>query len=117
MALYDTKGKAAQKPVRILVPLGFVVQPGIRIVVDKSQPVAGRFSACLPYGCFVEASVKDDLITAIKKSSTMNVSARNQVGRAVTFAVPIAGLGKAFDGPPVETQVLADGRRKCRRSF
>jgi invasion protein IalB len=117
VALYDTKGKGAQKTMRILVPLGFLVQPGVRIVVDKSQPVAGRFSACLPHGCFIEAAVKDDFITAIKKGSNLNVSARNQVGKEVTFAVPIAGFGKAFDGPPVDPQVLAEQQKKMQEEL
>jgi invasion protein IalB len=117
VALYDAKGKGAQKTMRILVPLGFLVQPGIRIVVDKSQPVAGRFSACLPHGCFIEAAVKDDFITAIKKGSNLNVSARNQVGKEVTFAVPIAGFGKAFEGPPVDPQVLAEQQKKIQEEL
>jgi invasion protein IalB len=117
VALYDTKGKAAQKTVRILVPLGFLVAPGIRIVVDKNRPIAGGFSACLPHGCFVEAAVKDDFVSAIKKGSTLNVSARNQVGKEITFAVPVAGFGKAFDGPPVDPQVLAEQQKKMQEDL
>jgi hypothetical protein len=99
------------------VPLGFLVAPGIRIVVDKNRPIAGGFSACLPHGCFVEAAVKDDFVSAIKKGSTLNVSARNQVGKEITFAVPVAGFGKAFDGPPVDPQVLAEQQKKMQEDL
>lgn len=112
VALYDAKGKAPQKILRILTPLGFLVPPGIRMVVDKGQPVAGRYTACLPQGCFAEAAVKDDFVAALKKGSALNVSARNQVGKEVTFAVPVDGFGKAFDGPPIDPKVLAERQKQ-----
>ena len=119
VALYDakTKGKGAQKTLRILVPLGFLVQPGVRIVVDKGSPVPGRFAACLPNGCFVEANVKDDFVAALKKGSILNVSARNQVGREMLFTVPTEGFGKAFDGPPIDPKILEEQQKKIQEEL
>ncbi len=117
VAFYDAKAKGAQNIVRILVPLGFLVAPGIRMVVDKGQPVAGRFSSCLPHGCFAEAAVKDDFIAAVKKGTALNVSARNPAGREYTFTVPVAGFGKAFDGPPVDPKVLAEQQKKMQEEI
>lgn len=117
VALYDTKAKGAQKTMRILMPLGFLVAPGIRVVAEKVQPVAGRYATCLPHGCFAEATVKDDFIAALKKGSTLNVSARNQAGKEVTFAVPTEGFGKAFDGPAIDPQVLAEQQKKVQEAL
>jgi invasion protein IalB len=117
VALYAPKTKGAQNMLRILVPLGFLVAPGTRIVVDKGSPVAGRFSACLPHGCFVEAAVKDDFVAAVKKGTALNVSARNPAGREVTFTIPVAGFGKAFDGPPIDPQVLAEQQKKMQEEI
>jgi invasion protein IalB len=117
VALYDVKGKGAQKTMRIMMPLGFLVPPGIRIMVDKSQPTSGRYATCVPHGCFAEAAVKDDFVAALKKSSTLSVSAQNQAGKEVTFAVPTAGFGKAFDGPPIDPQVLADQQKKIQEEL
>ncbi|PVE23173.1 invasion-associated locus B family protein [Microvirga sp. KLBC 81] len=117
VALYDVKGKASQKLMRIMMPLGFLVPPGVRIVVDKSQPVGGRYASCLPNGCFVEAVVKDDFVAALKKGTTLTISARNQAGREVAFAVPAEGFGKAFDGPPVDPKVLAEQQKKVQEEL
>jgi invasion protein IalB len=117
VALYDVKGKQSQKTVRILMPLGFLVPPGVRMTVDKSQPVAGRYATCLSHGCFAEARVKDDFFSAVKKGSTLKVSTRNQAGRVVTFAVPMAGFGRAFDGPPIDPQVLAEQQKKMQEEL
>jgi invasion protein IalB len=116
-AVYDAKDKRAQKTLRILTPLGFLVPPGIRITVDKGQPVAGRYATCLPHGCFAEANVKDDFVTALKKGTSLNVSARNQAGAVVTFAVPTEGFAKAFDGPPIDPQVLAEQQKKMQEEL
>ena len=100
VALYDVKGgPQAQKIVRFLMPLGLLLQPGIRFTVDQGQPTPGRYAVCFPNGCFAEAPVKDDFIAALKKGANLNVSVQNQGGREVTFAVPAAGFAKAFDGP------------------
>jgi len=117
VAVYDATGKKAQKTLRILTPLGFLVPPGVRIAVDKGKPVAGRYATCLAHGCFAEAAVKDDFITALKKGTTLNVSARNQAGVVVTFAVPTDGFTKSFDGPPIDPQVLAEQQKKMQEEL
>ncbi|MBD2746549.1 invasion associated locus B family protein [Microvirga sp. BT688] len=117
VAFYDMKAKNAPKLLRILMPLGLLVPPGIRVAAEKSQPAAGRYSSCLPHGCFAEVAVKDDLVAALKKGTTLNVSARNQGGKEITFSVPTDGFGKAFDGPPVDPQVLAEQQKKIQEEL
>ena len=73
---------------------------------------------CFPNGCFAEATgLKDDFVNAMKKGTTINVSVQNQVGREVTFAVPLAGFGKAFDGAPIDPQVLADQQKRLQEEL
>jgi invasion protein IalB len=117
VAVYDAKGKKAQKTVRLLTPLGLLVPPGVRIAVDKGRPVGGRYMSCLPHGCFAEASVKNSFVAALKKGTTLNVSARNQAGTVVTFAIPAVGFGKVFDGPPLDPQALVEQQRKMQEEL
>jgi invasion protein IalB len=117
VALYDLPAQPSQKMLRVLMPLGMLVQPGFRFGVDKGQPAPGQYALCSPGGCFAEAKVKTDFITALKKGTTLNLSARNQGGREVTFAVPAAGFGKAFDGPPVDPQVLEERQKKAQEEL
>jgi invasion protein IalB len=117
MAVYDVKGQQAQKVVRFVMPLGLLLQPGLRFAVDQGQPTAGRYVMCLPNGCFAEAPVKDDFIAALKKGANLNVSVQNQMGRELTFAVPAAGFGKAFDGPPIDPKVLQEQQKKLQEEL
>jgi invasion protein IalB len=118
VAIYDAKGPQGQKIVRFLMPLGLLLQPGIRFAVDQGQPTPGKYAICFPNGCFAEAGgLKDDFIAAMKKGTTLNVSVQNQAQREVTFAVPLTGFGKAFDGPPIDPKVLQEQQQKLQEEM
>lgn len=117
MAVYDVKGQQAQKVVRFVMPLGLLLQPGLRFAVDQGQATPGRYVMCLPNGCFAEAQVKDDFIAAMKKGANLNVSVQNNQGREITFAVPAAGFGKAFDGAPIDPKVLEEQQKKLQEEL
>jgi len=110
-AVYDVKGDP-NKIVRFLMPLGLLLQPGIRFGVDNAQPTGGRYAICFPNGCFAEAQVKDDFINAMKKGTTLNISVQNQGAREVTFAIPLADFAKGFDGAPIDPKVLEEQQKQ-----
>src|SRR5919112_929965 len=117
LAVYDVKGQQPQKVVRFVMPLGLLLQPGLRFTVDQGQAVAGRYVMCLPNGCFAEAAVKDDFIASLKKGANLNVSVQNQMGRELTFAVPAAGFAKSFDGPPIDPKVLEEQQKRLQEEL
>jgi invasion protein IalB len=115
VAVYDVKGptpQQSQRVVRVLLPLMLMLRPGIRIGVDNGQPTPGNFAICMPNGCFAEVpSVNDAFLNGLKRGATLNISVQNQVGNEVTFAAPLAGFGKSFDGPPIDPAVLEQQRK------
>ena len=121
VAVYESKGgqpAQTQRVIRFLLPLGLMLQPGIRFAVDQGQPTPGRYALCFPNGCFAEAvGFKDDLLAQMKKGTNLNVSVQNQVAREVTFAVPLAGFGKAFDGPAIDPKVLEEQQKKLQEEL
>jgi invasion protein IalB len=110
VAVYDVKGDP-NKIVRFLMPLGLLLQPGIRFGVDTAQPTGGRYAVCFPNGCFAEAQVKDDFINAMKKGTNLNVSVQNQAAREVSFSIPLADFAKGFDGAPIDPKVLEEQQK------
>jgi hypothetical protein len=110
VAIYDVKGDP-NKIVRFLMPLGLLINPGIRFGVDTAQPTPGRYAICFPNGCFAEAQVKDDFINAMKKGTTLSVSVQNQGAREVSFAIPLADFAKGFDGAAIDPKVLEDQQK------
>ncbi len=116
VAVYDVKGDP-NKIVRFLMPLGLMLQPGIRFGVDQGQPQPGRYAICFPNGCFAEQNVRDEFINQMKRGNTLSVSVQNQGAREVTFSVPLSGFGKAFDGPAIDPNVLAEQQKKLQEAM
>jgi invasion protein IalB len=105
VALYAVKDDT-KRFVRILVPLTFLIPPGIRLSVEGAQPVAAKFQICLPQGCFVEGELTEATIGALKKGKTLKIDMQNQIGQEVNFEVPLEGFGKTYDGAGIDQETL-----------
>jgi len=116
VAMYDVKGKP-EKISRFILPLGLLLAPGVKFGVDAGPLADGKFAICLPNGCFAEGQIGEAFIVSMKKGTTLNVKFKNQVGNEVTFQVPLAGFGKAFDGAPIDPQVLAEQQKKLQEEL
>ncbi|MGP0061910.1 MAG: invasion associated locus B family protein [Beijerinckiaceae bacterium] len=111
LAVYDVAGDET-RIVRLLLPVGLMLRPGLRYAVDKGAGNEGTFEICLPNGCFAESKIKSPILDQIKKGTTLNISVRNQRNAEVTFAVPLSGFEKAFDGPAIDPKVLEEQQKK-----
>lgn len=116
LAVYDVKGDET-RIIRLLVPVGLMLRPGFRFNIDKGVELEGSFEICFPNGCFAEAKVKGVTIDQIKKGSIMSVAVKNQVNNEITFAIPLAGFGRAFDGPPIDPKVLEEQQKKLQEEL
>ena len=105
VAVYDVKGDD-QRIVRLLLPVGLLLKPGFRFAIDSGAALEGDFEICFPNGCFAESKVKGPTIDQLKKGTALAVAVKNQANAEVTFVLPLAGFGKAFDGPAVDPKVL-----------
>jgi invasion protein IalB len=111
LAIYDVKGDDT-KIVRLLMPVGLMLKPGFRFAVDKNQPESGTYEICFPNGCFAESKVKANVIDQLKKGTMLSVIVKNQVNNEITFTMPLAGFGKAFDGAAIDPKVLEDQQKQ-----
>lgn len=120
MAVYDVAGGAADaesKIVRLILPLGLLLQPGIRFAVDQNRPTNGAFAICFPNGCFAEAPIEEEGVNQFKRGNTLNISVQNQIGQVVTFAVPLEGFTAGFDGDPIDPAELEAQQRQLQEEL
>jgi invasion protein IalB len=110
-AIYDVQNDP-KKFIRMLMPLTFMLQNGIRISVDNGQAIPGKFQICFPNGCFAEAEVNQGVIDQLKKGKELTIMAINQVGAEVSFKMPLDGFAKGFDGKPIDPKELEEQRKK-----
>jgi invasion protein IalB len=111
LAVYDVKGDDI-RIVRFLMPVGLMLRPGFRFTIDKGGEQDGGFEICFPNGCFAESKIKGTTLAEMKKGNMLNVTVKNQVNNPITFAVPLEGFGKAFDGPAKDPKELEEERKK-----
>jgi Invasion protein B, involved in pathogenesis len=116
LAIYDIKGDET-RIFRLLVPVGLMLRPGFRFAIDKGATLEGSFEICFPNGCFAEAKIKGTTIDQIKKGSILGVAVKNQVNNEITFAIPLAGFGRAFDGPAIDPKVLEEQQKKLQEEL
>lgn len=116
IAVYDPKD-VPEKIVRLLLPPGLLLKPGFRFAVDKNPQEAGSFEICFPNGCFAEAKIKATVVDGMKKGDRLTIVVKNQVNNEVTFSVPLAGFGKAFDGKPIDPKVLEEQQKKLQEEL
>ncbi len=103
----DTLTGDEKKVVRVQLPEGLLIRPGFRLVLEKGEPVEGRYSICAGGSCFAEAEVSQSQLNVLKKSAIASIIVRNQVGSEVTFNVPMHDFAASIDGPAVDPKKIA----------
>ena len=104
----DTLTGEDKKIVRMQLPEGLLLRPGFRLVMDKSDPVDGRYSICAGGSCFAEAELTVAQLGTLKKVQIASIVVRNQIGAEVTFNVPMHDFAAALDGPPVDPKKIEE---------
>ena len=102
---------------RFLLPVGLLLRPGFRLVIDKGEPIDGKFAICFPNGCFAEADLNNKTIADLKKAQLASVIVRNQANVEVTFNLPMKDFGAAFDGAPVDPKVLEQQNQELQKQL
>jgi hypothetical protein len=61
--------------------------------------------------------VKTALVDSLKKGTNLNVVFKNSANTELTFTMPLAGFGKAFDGAPIDPKVLAEKQQQMQQEL
>jgi invasion protein IalB len=104
--------KGAQKLFRIAVPLGMMIEPGLRVVIDQNQPMEAKYAICVPDGCFADLQIGDDFVGNLKKGKALIVQTINHVGRTVNITFPLGDFAKSYDGAPIDPKEIQAQKQK-----
>jgi invasion protein IalB len=105
---FDALTGEDKRIVRMQLPEGLLLRPGFRLLIEKSDPIDGRFSICASGSCFAEAEINASQLNLLKKAAIASVVVRNQLGAEVTFNVPMHDFAAALDGPPVDPKKIEE---------
>jgi invasion protein IalB len=94
--LFDVAGEERRKLRFLILPIGMLLKPGFRVVIDKNDPIEGKYDMCFQNACSAEIDIR--------------VPGGDSSGRELTFNVPLKDLGTAFEGKPTDPKVLEQQR-------
>lgn len=116
VAVRETEGEP-KKQFIIAVPPGMQLQPGMRVVIDKHEPMGARYSICFPNACYGDMDIDTKFVDLMKKGQALTVQAINQVGRTVNFTLSLKDFAKAYDGPAVDPKEIQAQQQKLREGM
>lgn len=96
----------------VSVPVGMLIQPGTRVILDQQPPLALKYEICFPNGCFASMDVNADFVNKLKKTQTITIQALQMGGRTLNFQLPGKDFAKAYDGAPSDPNAVAAERQK-----
>lgn len=105
--IVEQKG-AAQKLLSVIMPPGLLIQPGMRIQVDKTNIGTAKFQVCTPTACIAEASFGSKFIGSLKRGSEMNIVGIDQSRKQAGFKVTLSGFTAAYDGEAIDRKELQE---------
>ena len=119
--LFEMAGEEKRKLRLLMLPIGLMLKPGFRVVIDKNEPIEGRYDMCFQNACSAEIEISPKTLEAMKKGTTMSVVMRvpggDVSGHELTFNIPLKDLGPAFDGKPTDPKVLEQQRQELQQQL
>jgi invasion protein IalB len=115
-ALIEQTGEE-KKLFRITLPLGMQLPQGTRMLLDKEQPLQGRYIVCLPNGCMADFDVTPDFVTKLKKGQQLVLQGINLPGQAASYMLPLADFAKANEGPPTDPKKFEEDQKKLQEEL
>ena len=119
--VFELAGEEKRKLRLLMLPIGMMLKPGFRVIIDKGEPIEGKYDMCFQNACSAEIEISPKTLEALKKGTTMSVVMRvpggDVSGHELTFTLPLKDLGVAFDGKPTDPKVLEQQRQELQQQL
>jgi invasion protein IalB len=115
-ALIEQQGEE-KKLFRVTLPLGMQLPQGTRMLLDKEQPLQGRYIVCLPNGCMADFDVTNEFVGKLKKGQQLVLQGINLPGQAASYMLPLADFAKANEGPATDPKKFEEEQKKLQEEL
>lgn len=100
-----------------MVPVGMLIQPGVRVQVDQNQQQEVKYGICFPNACFGQSQIDANFVGSMKKGNQLIVTTLNQQGKAITFPMTLAGFTKVYDGEGMDAAAAKAQRESLNKAL
>ena len=74
--LFEVAGEEKRKLRFLILPIGMLLRPGFRVVIDKNEPLDGKYDMCFQNACSAEIEIGSKTLAELKKGQNMAVVMR-----------------------------------------
>lgn len=106
-----------KKMLLIAVPPLALIQPGLRVGVDKAKREEASFTICFPNACYAEMQVSDAFIASMKKSQVLVVTTLNLQEKPQNYPFGLAGFKIAHEGPGIDPTANAQNQQQLEQQL
>ena len=122
MQVFELQGEEKRKLRFMILPIGMLLKPGFRVIVDKAEPIDGKYDMCFQNACTAEVDISAKELAGIKKGQNLAVIMRlpgggEPSGRELTLNVPLKDFGTTFDGKPTDPKLLEQQRQALQQQL
>lgn len=101
---------------RLVLPVGALIQPGVGLYLDNAPFGSGKYSVCSPEGCLVELPIDEAQLKALRGSKTLAIAFKTPA-QGVQLPLGTEGFGKALDNKPLDPQTIVDEQKKLQQQL
>src|SRR5262249_21382431 len=91
---------ASAKRLQIFLPAGFLLQPGIKLTVDKGSSINVPYTICLANGCVAATVADPSFVSALEAGRMLSLEGVNANVVTVISSLPLDNFAKIHQGPP-----------------
>lgn len=116
VALRDVEGDP-KKVLMISLPPPVLVQPGMRVGIDKGKLEVANFTICFPNTCAAEMPVSDQFIADMKKGKVLVAVALDLAQKPQGYPFSLATFKTALEGPAIDPQASQQSQEQLQQQL
>jgi invasion protein IalB len=89
-----------------------VIPAGLAVKIDDAEPISLQYSVCVPSYCEAQTELTKENLDKMRKGKKIVIAAVNMQQKGMGFPLPLAGFGKAYDGPPADNTKYVEALRQ-----
>ncbi len=121
MQVFELQGEEKRKLRFMILPIGMLLRPGFRVVVDKAEPIDGKYDMCFQNACTAEVDLNAKELTGLKKGQNLALIMRlpggDPSGRELTLNIPLKDFGTTFDGKATDPKLIEQQRQALQQQL
>ncbi|WP_421723710.1 invasion associated locus B family protein [Bauldia sp.] len=115
-AIREISGEESKSLV-VAVPVGMMIQPGLRAQIDNNEQTELQYGVCLRNACYAELEVGTDFIDGLKRGGQLSLITVNTDGNPVTFPMTLVGFTAAYEGEGIEPEGIQQRQDDLNRAL